>query len=110
MVVVLKYAEYATKSTEDKFGGLFFLIGGDDDHEFTEKNIKVDGLPAREIVYKNKPNKGLFIDAGKTVYVLAWFSNERKDLDSAAAKRFFNSFRLNPSLSKARSEFGMACY
>lgn len=38
VVYVLKYKEFATKTTAEKFGGLFFTIGGDDDWEFAEKD------------------------------------------------------------------------
>jgi hypothetical protein len=95
VVYVLKYKHFSTESTENKFGGLFFTIGGDDDHEFVEKNGKIDGFPSQEIVYRKQPKKGLFIDAGNTVIVLGIAAKDRKDLQSSEANLFFSSFRLN---------------
>ncbi|MGH9949609.1 MAG: hypothetical protein ACRD6X_20750 [Pyrinomonadaceae bacterium] len=95
IVYILKFKDYETKSTEDKFGGLFFMIGGDDDWEFTEQNRIVDGFSAQQIVYKNQNKKGLFIDAGNMVIVLGFTAEERAELSSPEVIRFFNSFRLD---------------
>lgn len=40
MVVILRFAEYGSQSIEKKFGGLFFVVGGDDDHDFSKRNMK----------------------------------------------------------------------
>jgi hypothetical protein len=81
-------------SSKEKFAGLEFVIGGDDDHEFTETYLKIDNLDAKEIVYKNLNAKGLMIDAGNRIFVLCLASKNRKELDSIVAKRFFTSFHL----------------
>lgn len=79
---------------EEKFGGVQFLIGGDDDHDFTERLLKINGLNAKEVVYRKQNNRGLIIDAGARIYVLGLAVKERKYLDSEVANRFFRSFRL----------------
>lgn len=97
-VHVLSYNAFSTKSTEDKFGGLFFVLGGDDDHDFEETIMTIDNLPAQQIVYRKQTNKGVFIDAGNMVVVLGMAAKTRKDLDFAIANRLFSSFRLYRSI------------
>ena len=58
LVYVLELVDEAKeRSTKEKFKGLHFLIGGDDDHEFVETYLKVDGLSAKEIVYTQQNNR-----------------------------------------------------
>ena len=94
LVMILKYSNYCATSTKEKFDGLFFVIGGDDDDDLTETAIKVEGLPARQVLYNKRPNKGVFIDAGDTVYVLGFASEEKKDRNSNSVRKFFDSFKL----------------
>lgn len=94
-VFVLDIVEKNRKlSPKDKFEGLEFVLGGDDDQHFTEKYLKIDGLTAREIIFSEQNSKGLMIDAGDRVFILGLASKNRKDLDSEFAKRFFTSFHL----------------
>lgn len=94
-IVVLDLLEKLKQLPSDqKLNGLQFMVGGDDDREFTEKYVKIDGLNAKEIVYIKQVNKGLLIDGCDRIYVLALHTKDRKDLDSKVANRFFSSFRL----------------
>jgi hypothetical protein len=102
IAIILRYEDFATKTTEDKFGGLFFVLGGDDDFDFTEKNVNIRGMPAQEIVYNKRPIKGLFIDASDTVYVLGLRAKKKEDVNAAVANRFFSSFSLNPNVNVKR--------
>lgn len=79
---------------KDKFGGLEFVIGGDDDFDFTETSLRIDGHPAKEIVYAKSNAKGLMIDAGGRIFVLVLITKNRVDLDSRIAKNLFSSFKL----------------
>jgi hypothetical protein len=80
--------------TKKKVGGMEFLIGGDDDHDFAEAFMEIDGFQAREVVYRKQNAKGIMIDAGNRVYVLCLASKNRKNLQSVVANRFLNSFHL----------------
>lgn len=94
-VVIIELREKDAKSrTEDKLAGLEFVLGGDDDHEFSAEFLKIQGLNSKEIVYKNQNNKGLMIDAGDKIYILGVTTKNRKDLNSKLANRFFKSFCL----------------
>lgn len=93
---------------KEKLGGLEFLIGGDDDYDFAERFIEVDGFPTREVIYKNQNAKGVMIDAGEQVFILCLAVKNRRDLDSKIANRFFSSFHLirnskKDKLSKQRN-------
>jgi hypothetical protein len=86
---------------EEKLGGLEFVVGGDDDHDFTERFIRVDGFVTREVVYKNQNAKAIMIDTGERVFILCLRSKNRKDLESKIANRFFTSFHLNRKTKNA---------
>ena len=77
-----------------KLKDLEFLIGGDDQKPTRETEVRVDGLPAREVLFvgPSKCSKGLFIDAGDRIYVLGAVGKVCEDLDTATAKRFFETF------------------
>ena len=79
-----------------KLKGLEFLIGGDGQRPTRETVVRVDGLPAREVLFvgPSKCSKGLMIDAGDRIYVLGLVVNVCEDLDTASAKRFFRTFHL----------------
>ena len=81
-------------SLKDKFSGLDYFIGNDGSQPFTTLHLKVDGLNAKEIVYKDGRGKALMIDGHDHIYVLLLSSESPKCLKSAAAKDFFTSFRL----------------
>jgi hypothetical protein len=96
LIVVLELQDEDKFLTSiDKFEGLQFFIGGDDDQQFSERFIKVDGMTAKEIVFVKRAHKGLFIDAGNRIYVLGFFAKQKKELEKGAAKRFFRSFHLS---------------
>ncbi len=79
---------------KEKLGGLEFLVGGDDDHDFAERFIVIDGFPTREVIYKNQNAKGIMIDVGQQVFILCLAVKNRRDLESKVANRFFSSFHL----------------
>ena len=81
-------------SFSDKIDGLEFIIGGDDDHDFSKEIIKVQKFKAKKIVYAKQNTQGLLIDAGRYVFVLGFKSKNRANLNSSEAKRFFESFRI----------------
>ena len=87
---------------KEKFKGLQFVVGGDDDHDFTETWGKVDGLPSKSIVYSKQNHRGLFIDAGNKIIILALVTKDRSALKSKAAETFFSSFCLRRSRSHRR--------
>lgn len=94
ILTIIKWSKQKVQSlVDDRFGGLQFMIGGDDDHDFKERSLKIDGFPAKEIVYDKQNNRGLFIAAGDRIYVLGFAGKTRADLKSDAANRFFSSFR-----------------
>ncbi len=86
---------------EEKLGGMEFMVGGDDDHDFSERFIEVDSFPTREVVYKNQNAKAVMIDTGERVFILCLWSKNRKDLESKIANRFFTSFHLNRKTKNA---------
>ncbi|MEJ7623627.1 MAG: hypothetical protein WKF34_06510 [Pyrinomonadaceae bacterium] len=93
-IVVINLRETEKKvALDEKLDGLQFLVGGDDDFDFTRKYLTIDGLSAKEIVYKKQNSKGLMIDGCDKIYVLGMTVKLRKDLDSDIANRFFTSFR-----------------
>lgn len=95
LVLVLDYGkDIKNKEIKEKFGGLEFVIGGDDDHKFEEKYLKIDNLNAKEITYLNQNKKGLMIDTGKQIIVLGLIVGKRENLNSVVAKEFLSSFRL----------------
>ena len=93
------------KPIKEKVGGMEFLIGGDDDHDIVKTFRTVAGLPAKEVVYKNINARGLFIDDGDRVYILAFAGKKRNDLTSKTAEDFFSSFKLvsKPDLKRENS-------
>lgn len=95
-VVILELSEKEKRPVQGKLEGLEFLIGGDDQKPTKDAFVKVDGLPARELVFSSpdKCSKGLIIDGGERIYVLGLVVNVCKDLESTVANRFFESFHL----------------
>ncbi|HEX7330527.1 MAG TPA: hypothetical protein VF290_03455 [Pyrinomonadaceae bacterium] len=95
-VVILDLSKKEQLNVNGKLDGLEFLIGGKDQRPTRETVVRVDGLPAREVLFvgPGKCNKGLMIDAGDRIYVLGLVVNVCKDLDTASAKRFFKTFHL----------------
>ena len=93
-VVILDLSKKEQLNVNGKLKGLEFLIGGDDQRPTRETVVKVDGLPAREVLFAGagKCSKGLIIDAGDRIYVLGLVVNVCGDLDTAIAKRFFKTF------------------
>lgn len=81
-------------SLAQKSKGLQFVLGGDDDHNFSEIYSKIDGLDAKAIVYAKQSNRGLIIDGGGKIYILGLAATNRKHLNSKVANRFFSSFRI----------------
>lgn len=95
-VVILDLSKKEQFNLNGKLKGLEFLIGGDDQNPTRETVVRVDGLPAREVLFVSpgKCRKGLMIDAGDRIYVLGLVVNVCEDLDTASAKRFFKTFHL----------------
>ncbi len=95
-VVVLDLSEKGRSDAQGKLEGLEFLIGGDDRKPTKERRVKIEGLPAKEVLFvsPSKCSKGLMIDAGDRIYVLGLVVDTCDGLDSAVSKRFFESFRL----------------
>ena len=81
------------------FGGLYFVIGGDDATPTTEKTIHVNGLIGREYIYSNAISEDtytrgrIFYAAGR-IYIIVFVGTSAEDLTSADADRFLNSFRV----------------
>lgn len=95
LVLLLDYGNNISKKRlEEKFEGLNFVIGGDDDNNFEERYLKVDNLNAKELNYLNQNKKGLMIDTGKQIIVLSLTAGKRKYLNSVIANEFLTSFQL----------------
>ncbi len=95
LIAVLELTEDDKRQTpKEKFGGLQFFIGGDDDHEFSSTYTSRGGLVAKEILYSEKANKGVMIDGGDRIYVLGFFAKNHEELVKGYAKEFFDSFCL----------------
>ena len=94
-VVILDLSKKEQLNVDGKLKGLDFLMG-DGQRPTRETVLRVDGLPAREVLFvgPSKCSKGLMIDAGDRIYVLGLVVNVCEDLDTASAKRFFKTFQL----------------
>ena len=81
------------------FGGLYFVIGGDDATPTTEKVVRVNGLVGREYLYSNAISEDtytrgrIFYAAGR-IYIIVFVGTSAEDLVSQDADRFLNSFRI----------------
>lgn len=95
-IVILELSDKGARDSNEKLAGLEFLIGGDDERPTKESKVTIDGLNAREIVFagSKKCRKGLIIDGDARIYVLGMIVTNCESLNQAAAKRFFESFRL----------------
>ncbi len=78
--------------------GLEILIGGDDAEPASSLPIKVHGLSGTEYIYyfreEHRHVKGRVIDGGRRIFVLLYAADEAASLNSVAARRFFNSFKV----------------
>jgi hypothetical protein len=78
--------------------GLEFLIGGDDAEPASRLPIKVNGLTGTEFVYhfpeEGRHVRGRVIDGGRRVFVLIYGAKAAASLNSATARRFFDSLKL----------------
>jgi hypothetical protein len=82
-----------------EFGGLYFLIGGDDATPTSEKTVHVNGLTGREYVYAKEISedtytRGRIFYAAGHLYIIVFVGTSAEDLSSQEADRFLNSFRL----------------
>jgi hypothetical protein len=95
-VIVLQLSGGNKLRGEQKLKGLEVLIGGEDQAPTSVMSRQVAGLAAKEVrfVGPTKCNKGLIIDGGDRIYVLAVSVTSCQQLNSAGAERFFESFRL----------------
>ncbi|GEM_PF-6093609 len=86
-------------SFEDRIKGIEFILGGDDDKEFTSTVREINGFNAKEIIFSDQNIRGLIIDGNGKTYVLGLSAENRSELNSDATDRFFTSFRLlkNPN-------------
>ena len=81
------------------FGGLYFVIGGDDATPTTEKVVRVNGLVGREYLYSNAISedtytRGRIFYAARRIYIIVFVGTSAEDLVSQDADRFLNSFRI----------------
>lgn len=83
----------ARKSFQEKLGGLEYLIVKGN-YDFSRRTIKLNGLDAIEIVYDVGTIRGLLVDAGDKVFVIATGAEDKRFLDSRVARDFLESFRL----------------
>jgi hypothetical protein len=95
-VLILEVSHQRELSVKDKLKGLEFLIGGDNQKPTKVRHLRINGLPAKEVVFlgKDRCSKGLMIDAGDRIYILGLVVNLCEDLDSMVAQRFFGTFNL----------------
>lgn len=84
-------------SFEDRIKGIEFILGGDDDKEFTSIFREINGLKTKEIIFSDQNVRGLIIDGNGKTYVLGLSTDNRSDLNSNTANDFFASFKLIPS-------------
>jgi hypothetical protein len=84
----------------NKLGGLEFTIGGDDAEPTSRSSITVNGFKGKEFIYHFSEAEefghriGRVIDAKTRIFVLIYATNTAVSLQSSAAARFFNSFKL----------------
>lgn len=83
----------------NELGGLEFTIGGDNAEPTSQADIKVDGFKGKEFIYALTGEtfghrKGRIIDVERKIFVLIYATNTASDLNSSAAARFFNSFKV----------------
>ncbi len=81
----------------DEIAGLFAFIGGDRREALSDKTVSVNGLPGREIIYKNGSKvlgHTLAIDAGKRIYLLNY---DRLRGNTWEEERVFRSFQPTAS-------------
>ena len=82
-----------------EFGGLYFVIGGDDATPTSQKAVHVNGLTGREYVYAKEISEDtytrgrIFYAAGR-IYIIVFVGTSAEDLHSQEADHFLNSFRL----------------
>ena len=96
-VVVIdgNHPESRSKSAEERVGGLWFLIGGDDPAE--ETTIQANGLAGTEYAYSTTTRNGFYArgrvsNSGESIYIVIFHTERSEDLTSPDAERFFNSF------------------
>ena len=100
IVLVPSTAMLQETKGENKLGGLEFTIGGDDAEPATESTINVNGLKGKEFIYHfpdaetRGHRRGRIIDARTRIFVLIYATKTASGLNSSAAVRFFNSFRV----------------
>lgn len=101
-IIVLVPSEAMSKENGgvNKLGGLEFTIGGDDAEPTSQFPINVNGFQGKEFIYhfpeaeKLGHRRGRVIDAKTRIFVLIYATNTASSLQSSAAARFFNSFKL----------------
>jgi len=99
-IVVQNVSQEDRRALERReFGGLYFVIGGDDATPTSQKAVHVNGLAGREYVYAKEISEDtytrgrIFYAAGR-VYIIVFVGATAEDLSSQEADRFLNSFRL----------------
>ncbi|MCP9496912.1 MAG: hypothetical protein MSG64_21040 [Pyrinomonadaceae bacterium MAG19_C2-C3] len=70
------------------------IIGGDDKLILRDSKLRVDGLPAREFIYKKGIVYGrvLIVNAGKRIFLLIYASDIPEATSSPEAARMFKTF------------------
>ena len=94
VVYVIRHPSDLRLSFNAKIDGLEFMLGGDDDHDFSQELLRIGKYHAKKILYTKQNNQGLLIDAGDYTFVVGFASKNRKDLNGKIAKRLFSSFRI----------------
>ena len=77
---------------------LALIIGGDkEDSDFTKKaDVIVNGFHAREFIFQkgNVSGKSLFVNAGKRIYALQYYTEVEGEVLSENVNRLFDTFHL----------------
>ena len=77
---------------------LALIVGGDkEESDFTKRaDVIVDGFHGREFIFQkgNVNGRLLFINAGRRIYALQYYSEVEGEIDSKNAARIFDTFRL----------------
>jgi len=91
--------EYRAAFSRKEFGGLHFVIGGDDATATSQKVVRINGLTGREYVYAHEIaedtfTRGRIFYARRRIYIIVFVGTSAEDLSSKEAERFLNSFRI----------------
>jgi|CXWL01.1.fsa_nt_gi hypothetical protein len=85
------------KKFKDDVNGHMTWLFGDDKKFSKEADAVVNGLPAREFIFEKGSGSGraMFVNAGKRIYLLAYFVENGGEPTSEVVQRMFASFKPN---------------